>query len=103
MVTHAVYRAKLALEAGRQLFSLMNSIINRRFTRFVFVFLRLRNAQRHGTDFVQTGLQCTIEQRIEFVQLTQRDLNGTYRTIAFKDAFTILVVVSPAGCAGLPR
>jgi hypothetical protein len=41
----------------------MNGIINRRFTRFVFVGIRLRNAQRNGTNFVQTRFQRAIQQR----------------------------------------
>ena len=44
-----------------QLLRLMHRIINRRFTRFVFVFLRLRNAQRHRANFVQPRLQRAIQ------------------------------------------
>jgi hypothetical protein len=40
----------------------MNGVINRRFTRFVFVGIRLRNAQRNGTNFVQTRFQRAIQQ-----------------------------------------
>jgi hypothetical protein len=50
----------------------MNGIINRRFTRFIFVGIRLRNAQRNGTNFIQTRFQRAIQQTVELIQLAQR-------------------------------
>lgn len=45
MIANAVDRPQFTVETGSQLLSLVNGIINRRFTCFVFVNSRLRNTQ----------------------------------------------------------
>ncbi len=44
MIANAVDGPQFAVEPGSQLLSLVNGIINRRFTRFIFI-VRLRHAQ----------------------------------------------------------
>ena len=97
MIAHAVNGTQFTVKARGQLFSLMNSIINCCFTRLIFISIRLGNTERYRTNLIQTGLQCAIKQRVELIQLTQRDFNGAHRTITFEDAFTVLVVVVRLG------
>ncbi|CSI47100.1 Uncharacterised protein [Shigella sonnei] len=67
MVAHAIYRPQFTMKAVRQFLRLMNRVINRCLTRFVFIGIRLRHAQRHRTNFVKTRLQRAIQQGIQFV------------------------------------
>ena len=93
MVAHAVHRTQLAVEACGQLLRLMHGVVDRRFTRFIFVGVRLRNAQRDGANFVETRFQGAIQQTVEFIQLAQGHFHCAHRAIAFQNAFPVLIVV----------
>ena len=97
LVAHAVHRTQLAVEACGQLLRLMHGVVDRRFTRFIFVGVRLRNAQRDGANFVETRFQGAIQQTVEFIQLAQGHFHCAHRAIAFQNAFPVLIVVIRLG------
>ena len=85
------------METCGQLLRLMHGVVDRRFTRFIFVGVRLRNAQRDGANFVQTGFQGAVQQTVEFIQLAQGHFDSAHRAIAFENAFPVLIVVIRLG------
>ena len=78
----------------------MHGVVDRRFTRFIFVGVRLRNAQRDGSEFRSDRLSGRRPADRSVYPAGARSLRQCApRAVAFQDAFSRSDSRNQVGCA----